>query len=79
MDELSGGRFTSVGRIRSLRKFRLLTTVREQQLLVVKLYLVSLHQAGVNTEDLNQVRDLGTSILGGGTNNFLCPTTFLQT
>jgi len=29
--------------------------------------------AGVNTEDLNQVRDLGTSILGGGTNN-LCPT-----
>jgi hypothetical protein len=31
--------------------------------------------AGVNTEDLNQVRDLGTCILGGGTNN-LCPTTF---
>ena len=31
--------------------------------------------AGVNTEDLNQVRDLGTNILGGGTNN-LCPTTF---
>jgi hypothetical protein len=30
--------------------------------------------AGVSTEDLNQVRDLGTSILGGGTNN-LCPTT----
>jgi hypothetical protein len=29
---------------------------------------------GINTEDLNQVRDLGTSILGGGTNN-LCPTT----
>jgi hypothetical protein len=31
--------------------------------------------AGVNTEDLNQVRDLGTNILGGGTNN-ICPTTF---
>jgi hypothetical protein len=31
--------------------------------------------AGVNTEDLNQVRDLGTCIMGGGTNN-LCPTTF---
>jgi hypothetical protein len=31
--------------------------------------------SGVNTEDLNQVRDLGTCILGGGTNN-LCPTTF---
>ena len=31
--------------------------------------------AGVNTEDLNQVRDLGTCILGGGTNN-ICPTTF---
>jgi hypothetical protein len=30
--------------------------------------------AGVNTEDLNQVRDLGTCILGGGTTN-LCPTT----
>jgi hypothetical protein len=30
---------------------------------------------GVQTEDLNQVRDLGTSILGGG-NSFLCPTTF---
>ena len=28
--------------------------------------------AGVNTEDLNQVRDLGTNILGGGTNN-TCP------
>jgi hypothetical protein len=33
--------------------------------------------AGVQTEDLNQIRDLGTSILGGGTNN-LCPTTFLN-
>jgi hypothetical protein len=31
--------------------------------------------AGVNTEDLNQVRDLGTNILGGGINN-ICPTTF---
>jgi hypothetical protein len=31
--------------------------------------------AGVQTEDLNQVRDLGTCILGGGTTN-LCPTTF---
>ena len=30
--------------------------------------------SGVNTEDLNQVRDLGTSILGGGTTN-VCPTT----
>jgi hypothetical protein len=30
---------------------------------------------GVNTEDLNQVRDLGTSILGGGTSN-ACPTSF---
>jgi hypothetical protein len=30
---------------------------------------------GVQTEDLNQVRDLGTNILGGG-NSFLCPTTF---
>jgi hypothetical protein len=30
---------------------------------------------GVNTEDLNQVRDLGTSILGGGTSN-VCPTGF---
>jgi hypothetical protein len=30
---------------------------------------------GVNTEDLNQVRDLGTSILGGGVNN-TCPTSF---
>ena len=30
--------------------------------------------SGVNTEDLNQVRDLGTSILGGGTTN-TCPTT----
>jgi len=30
---------------------------------------------GVNTEDLNQVRDLGTSILGGGTSN-TCPTGF---
>jgi hypothetical protein len=29
---------------------------------------------GVNTEDLNQVRDLGTSILGGGNTN-ACPTT----
>jgi hypothetical protein len=31
--------------------------------------------AGVNTEDLNQVRDLGTCILGGG-NTLTCPTTF---
>jgi hypothetical protein len=31
--------------------------------------------SGVNTEDLNQVRDLGTSILGGG-NSLTCPTTF---
>jgi len=31
--------------------------------------------AGVNTEDLGQVRDLGTSILGGGTSN-VCPTGF---
>ena len=31
--------------------------------------------AGINTEDLSQVRDLGTSILGGGTNN-ICPTGF---
>jgi hypothetical protein len=31
--------------------------------------------AGVNTEDLNQVRDLGTNILGGGT-VLTCPTTF---
>lgn len=31
--------------------------------------------AGVNTEDLNQVRDLGTNILGGG-NTLTCPTTF---
>jgi hypothetical protein len=30
---------------------------------------------GINTEDLSQVRDLGTSILGGGTSN-TCPTTF---
>lgn len=30
--------------------------------------------AGVNTEDLTTVRDLGTSILGGGTSN-TCPTT----
>jgi len=30
--------------------------------------------SGVNTEDLNQVRDLGTSILGGGT-TLACPTT----
>ena len=30
--------------------------------------------SGVNTEDLNQVRDLGTSILGGGNTNS-CPTT----
>jgi len=30
---------------------------------------------GVNTEDLNQVRDLGTNILGGGTSN-VCPTGF---
>jgi hypothetical protein len=30
--------------------------------------------SGVNTEDLIQVRDLGTNILGGGTNN-TCPTT----
>jgi len=29
---------------------------------------------GVNTEDLNQVRDLGNSILGGGT-TLTCPTT----
>jgi hypothetical protein len=29
--------------------------------------------SGVQTEDLNLVRDIGTSILGGGTNN-LCPT-----
>jgi hypothetical protein len=31
--------------------------------------------AGVNTEDLNQVRDLGTCILGGG-NTLTCPTTY---
>ena len=31
--------------------------------------------SGVQTEDLNLVRDLGTNILGGGTTN-LCPTTF---
>jgi hypothetical protein len=31
--------------------------------------------AGVNTEDLNQVRDLGTCILGGG-NTLACPTTY---
>lgn len=30
--------------------------------------------SGVNTEDLTLVRDLGTSILGGGT-SYLCPTT----
>jgi hypothetical protein len=30
--------------------------------------------AGVQTEDLNLVRDIGTSILGGASNN-LCPTT----
>jgi hypothetical protein len=32
---------------------------------------------GVNTEDLNQVRDLGTNILGGGTTN-TCPNSFLN-
>jgi hypothetical protein len=32
---------------------------------------------GVNTEDLNQVRDLGTNILGGGTTNS-CPNSFLN-
>jgi hypothetical protein len=31
--------------------------------------------AGIQEEDLSTVRDLGTSILGGGTTN-LCPTTF---
>ena len=68
---VSGGTFTSVGGS-SLSQIAIHgsgTTITGGET-VFGVYAT----AGVQTEDLNQVRDLGTCILGGGTNN-TCPTT----
>ena len=69
---VSGGTFTSVGGS-SLSQIAIHgsgTTITGGET-VFGIYAT----AGVQTEDLNQVRDLGTCILGGGTTNS-CPTSF---
>jgi len=68
---VSGGTFTSVGGS-SLSQIAIHgtgTTITGGET-VFGVYAT----AGVQTEDLNLVRDIGTCILGGGTNN-TCPTT----
>jgi hypothetical protein len=68
---VSGGQFASVGgsSLAQIAVHSTGTTITGGEN-VFGFYTAS----GVNTEDLNQVRDLGTSILGGGTVN-TCPTT----